>query len=288
MSNADTGKTVPAPRHPDFKTVEASRPSWRDDASPSYTKTRKPDWKAGEGATDGGENLKKSHVEIDPYAEGRPSTFNYKLLISAIVPRPIGFVSTTSADGKVTNLSPFSFFQVMGFDPPLFVIGFSCSLEQAKDTLKNLVDTKECVINIISEDFIEAANMTSINAPYGVSEFPISGLHPAESRDVKAPRVKEAVFSIEANLVETREYRSRRTDKVSCTMAVVEGVRFWAREDAVNEERNALDISVLRPMSRLGGISYGRLTDCIELPRPDWNDLSADEKENFESESKSV
>lgn len=100
MSNADTGKTVPVPRHPDFKTVEASRPSWREDASPSYTKTRKPDWKPGEGATDGGENLKKSHVEIDPYAEGRPSTFNYKLLISAIVPRPIGFVSTTSADGK--------------------------------------------------------------------------------------------------------------------------------------------------------------------------------------------
>lgn len=168
------------------------------------------------------------------------------------------------------------------------------------------------VINIISEDFIEAANMTSINAPYGVSEFPISGLHPAESRDVKAPRVKEAVFSIEAKLVETREYNSRRTGKASCTMAVIEGVRFWAREDAVNEERNALDISVscshstmvhfldnslvqilmqsqvLRPMSRLGGISYGRLTDCIELPRPDWNDLPADEKEKFESASKSV
>lgn len=100
MSHADTGKDVPASRHPDFKAVEASRPSWREDVSPNYTKTRKPDWKPGEGATDGGESLKKKHVEIDPYAEGRPATFNYKLLISAIVPRPIGFVSTTSADGK--------------------------------------------------------------------------------------------------------------------------------------------------------------------------------------------
>lgn len=100
------------------------------------------------------------------------------------------------------------------------------------------------VINIISEDFIEASNATSINAPYGVSEFPISGLHPVESRDVKAPRVKEAVFSIEAKLVETREYKSPKTGKVTCTMAVVEGVRFWAREDAVNEERNLLDINV--------------------------------------------
>ncbi|KAJ9295087.1 hypothetical protein DTO271G3_6257 [Paecilomyces variotii] len=288
MSHADTGRDVPASRHPDFKAVEASRPPWREDVSPSYTKTRKPDWKPGEGATDGGESLKKNHVEIDPYAEGRPATFNYKLLISAIVPRPIGFVSTTSADGKVTNLSPFSFFQVMGFDPPLFVIGFSCSLENAKDTLKNLIDTKECVINIISEDFLEASNMTSINAPYGVSEFPISGLHPAESRDVKAPRVKESVFSVEAKLVETREYNSRRTGKPSCTMAVIEGLRFWAREDAVNEERNLLDINVLRPISRLGGISYGRLTDCIELPRPEWNKLSDEEKEKFQSASKSV
>lgn len=100
------------------------------------------------------------------------------------------------------------------------------------------------VINIISEDFLEASNMTSINAPYGVSEFPISGLHPAESRDVKAPRVKESVFSVEAKLVETREYNSRRTGKPTCTMAVIEGLRFWAREDAVNEERNLLDMNV--------------------------------------------
>lgn len=100
MSNADTGKNVPAPRHPDFKTAEASRPAWREDVSPNYTKTRKPEWKPGEGATDGGESLKKEHVEIDPYAEGRPVGFNYKLLISAVVPRPIGFVSTRSEDGE--------------------------------------------------------------------------------------------------------------------------------------------------------------------------------------------
>lgn len=87
-------------KHPPFKEVENSRPPWREDVSPTYTRTRNPDWKPGEGANDGGASLSKKHVEIDPYAEGRAPILNYKLLISAVVPRPIGFMSTRSRDGK--------------------------------------------------------------------------------------------------------------------------------------------------------------------------------------------
>jgi hypothetical protein len=86
--------------HPDFKKVEGMRPDWQSERNWEWTKTKEPSWKPGHGANDGGESLKKKHVEIDPYAEGRPAAFNYKLLISAIVPRFIGFVSTISADGK--------------------------------------------------------------------------------------------------------------------------------------------------------------------------------------------
>ena len=91
--------------HPDFKKVEASRPAWNAESQLQFTKTKQPDWKLGQGANDGGESLKKKHIEIDPYEEGRPATFNYKLLISGIIPRPIGFVSTCSEDG--TTLGPF-------------------------------------------------------------------------------------------------------------------------------------------------------------------------------------
>ena len=101
------------------------------------------------------------------------------------------------------------------------------------------------VINIASDHFIEALNSTSINAPYGVSEFGVSGLHPADARHVQAPRVKEAVFSIEAKLVEIREYKSKLSPlRTSCVMAVVEGVNFWAREDAIDEQRSMVDPSV--------------------------------------------
>lgn len=87
-------------QHPDFSTVQASRPDWDQDVKFTLKKTKDPEWKYGDGATDGGESLKKTHVGIDPYEEGRPSMFNYKLLISGIIPRPIGFISTRSADGE--------------------------------------------------------------------------------------------------------------------------------------------------------------------------------------------
>lgn len=176
-----------------------------------------------------------------------------------------------SYTGTSTNLSPFSYTQVINHDPPLFTIGFAGGFANAKDTLRNLHATKECTINMISEHYLEAANATSINAPYGVSEWSLSGLTPAASKDVRPNRVKEAVFSIEGKLVSTQEFESRATPgKKTGVLAIVEGVRFWVREDAINEERNIIDPAILRPMSRLGGIMYGRTTEGIEIPRPDF------------------
>jgi flavin reductase (DIM6/NTAB) family NADH-FMN oxidoreductase RutF len=231
--------------HPDFKKVEASRQPWDKSLSFNIKQTVNPDWKYGDGANDGGEGLKVPHVEIDPYEEGRPAVWNYKLLISAIVPRPIGFVSTRSTDGSSTNLAPFSYFQMINHDPPLFILGFAGGLDNAKDTMKNLIETEECVINIISEHFIEAANATSINTPYGESEWSLSGLTPAPSSTVEATRVKEAIFSVEGKLESTREFESKATPgKKTGVLAIIEGTRFWVREDAINKEKNLIDPKV--------------------------------------------
>ncbi|KAL8842204.1 MAG: hypothetical protein Q9170_000610 [Blastenia crenularia] len=243
----DAEKAVGRNPHPDFAKVQASRPGWDHEKSWHFTKSANPDWKQGDGANDGGESLKTNHVEIDPYEDGRPAVFNYKLLISAIIPRPIGFVGTRSEDG--------------------FAGGFS----NAKDTLVNLAAIKECTINIISEHFIEAANATSINAPYGTSEWDLTGLTPAPCTDVKCSRVKESIFSVEGKLFSTQEFESRATPgKKTGVLAIVEGVRFWVRGDALNEEKNLVDPAILRPMSRLGGIMYGRTVEGCEIPRPSW------------------
>ena len=90
---------------------------------------------------------------------------------------------------------------------------------------------------------------------------------------MKTSRVKEAVFSIEGKLFSTQEFESRASPgKKTGVLAIVEGVRFWVREDAINEERNIIDPGVMRPMSRLGGIMYGRTTEGVELPRPDFGE----------------
>lgn len=231
--------------HGNFKEVEAARGPFDHEKKYNVTQTIKPDWKVGDGANDGGESLKKNHIEIDPYEEGRPVAFNYKLLISAIIPRPIGFISTRSADGSSTNLAPFSYFNVINHDPPLFTIGYVGGIEHAKDSLKNLKESGECVVNMISEHFIEAANSTCINSPYGVSEWALSGLTPAECSTVKASRVKEAIFAVEAKLESLREFESKTTPgKITGTLAVLEGTRFWAREDALNGDKNLIDTSV--------------------------------------------
>ncbi|KAJ5682843.1 hypothetical protein N7462_006008 [Penicillium macrosclerotiorum] len=253
----------------DFDKVQASRPDFRRDAEVIFTKPPNPTWKDGDGANDGGESLKKNHVEIDPHADGRPVASNYKLLISGMVPRPIALISTQSPDGSTTNLAPFSYAQVINHDPPLFVVGFVGSLEKAKDTLNNLHETQECVINIISEHFVEAANATAINAPYGHSEWDVSGLTPAPTSVVKAARVKESILAIEGKLVETKEFESRAVPgKKASVLAIIEGVRFWVREDAIDQEQSVIDLKVLKPISRLGGIQYGRTTEGIEIPRP--------------------
>lgn len=96
-------KSIKRNPHPDFKLVEGSRPDWSGEKDFQYTKTVDTDWKWGQGGNDGGASLQKNHVEINPYAEGRPETYNYKLLISGIVPRPIGFLSTVSADGEFST-----------------------------------------------------------------------------------------------------------------------------------------------------------------------------------------
>ncbi|KAJ9321766.1 hypothetical protein DTO027B5_8963 [Paecilomyces variotii] len=267
-----------ANRRIDFKELEASRPAFDSSATVQFTKSPEPDWKYGSGSnriwseTSSTATIAK-HASIDPYAADRSLIDNYKLLVSGIVPRPIAFVSTRSRDGKSENLAPFSFFQFVNVDPPVIALAVTSPIGAAKDTLRNLLDTGECVINIVSEGFIEAVNATSVNAPYCASEWDISGLTPVyDTKTVSAPRVKESVFSIEAKLESVRNFSSRLNPGTkSGSLQLVEVSHFWVREDAFTPDGKSLDISVLRPISRLGGLSYGRTTQVFDLPRPDFD-----------------
>ncbi|KAF6225312.1 hypothetical protein HO173_012836 [Letharia columbiana] len=241
---------------PDFKKVEATRPDFDPNAPIDVIKSPDPSWRYGQGVNDGGASLQKKHVEIDPFAEGRPMMSNYKLFVSGIVPRPIGFISTLSADGKTANLAPFSYFQVVDHDPPMFIVGFSSRPGPSKDTYRNLKETGECVINIVSENMLPAVNATSIDAPATVAPS----------------RVQESVFSIEAKLTDMKDFENHAKPGMSiAAVGIVEATRFWVREDAIDEDRSHVDLKVLRPVAQLGGISYARITETFELPRSNWD-----------------
>lgn len=228
------------------------------------------------------------HREIDPYAEGRLAGDNYKLLISAIVPRPIGFLSTlnTATNPPTANLAPFSYTNMVNHDPPIFCVGFSGGHGNPKDTCRNVLQTGECVINIISEWFAEAANYTSVNAPAGVSEWDLAGLTPAPSRLVKPARVKESAFAVEAKLVAHHEWTSPGSGKTTGITCLFQGVNFWVREDVINEQGTLIDPAKLKPVSRLGGVSYARTTEGFELLRPDWEKEAKPEWERIQEEKK--
>lgn len=267
-------------RRNDFFKIQARRPDFDRTSPVETTKTPNPDWKYGDGITDPPNQDIKS-VELDPYAPDRSMISNYKLLISGI-PRPISFVSTLSPEGK-ENLAPFSYFQVVDHDPPILVIGFSARESRPKDTRRNLMETGECVVSVVSEHMIEAVNATSLDVPLGISEWALSGLQPAPCSTVNPQRVRDAVFSMEGKLLEMKKLNYGHEDdgKPHGALAIIQVTRFWVHEDALNEKGDDVSLERLRPLVQLGGISYGRVRETFELPRPRLEMELEDEKKGL-------
>lgn len=253
-----------------FKETEASRAAFDHSNAPiEVTQSPYPNWEYGQGVPDKTPNP-PNHHEIDPYASGREMVNNYRLLISGISPRPVGFLSTVSAETGTENLAPFSYFQVVDHDPPMFILGFSGRPGAEKDTYRNLKETGECVINTVSENMIEAVNATSIDAPYGVSEWEVSGLTKAASSTVRPARVQESVFSVEGEVVDIKEFEAHQPGMSVGGVVLIKGTRFWVQEGVADENLSHIELDKLRPIAQLGGMSYGRITSTFERPRVRW------------------
>ncbi|KAH8883613.1 hypothetical protein GQ53DRAFT_771581 [Thozetella sp. PMI_491] len=252
--------------HTDFAATEASRPDYSQEMSWTLSKTPAPKWQAGEGAID--EHWKdQKFVTIDPFEPGRPSNLNYKLFVSTTVPRPIAIVSTITADGKTRNLAPFSYWQNVCSDPPLYSLSL-CG-EEPNDTLKNILETKECCISMTSDWLVEAMNFTSINTPRHISEWEIAGLTPRPSEVVKPPFVAESPFSAECKLYSHHDVHSRVHGRRTATLVIMEVQRFHIWDDALRADKATALMEKLRPVFRCGGITYGTAFDGFELPRPE-------------------
>jgi len=152
-----------------------------------------------------------------------------RLLQGGIGPRPIALVSTISKDG-INNLTPFSFFNVFGANPP--IIAFSPSRRgrdaSLKDTYLNLIDTKECVVQAVTYEMVEQVSLASTEYERGVDKFIKSGLTPIDSDLVKPKRVEESPFQMECKLLDMMSYGD---GGASANIAICEVIKFHVAED---------------------------------------------------------
>ena len=188
----------------------------------------------------------------------------YKLMIGSIVPRPIAFVSTVDELG-VRNLAPFSFFTAVCPDPPtvLFCPSVRPSTKGRKDTLRNVLATREFVINIVSEEIAGQMNQCAAEVGPEVDEFELSGLTAVPGELVRAPRVAESPVQMECKL---REVVTISDQVGGGSIVIGEVVRFHIRAGIVDSYR--IDPNKLKAIGRMGGPSYCRTLDRFEMERP--------------------
>ncbi|MBK7454820.1 MAG: flavin reductase family protein [Anaerolineales bacterium] len=202
-------------------------------------------------------------MELDPAT--LPYQSIYKIMTGSVLPRPIGWISTIDMDGR-PNLAPFSFFNAVCSNPPtvLFCSSVRGSDGKAKDTLNNVRATKEFVVNLVTDELFQAMNASSIEAPADFNEFDYAGVTLASSVSVKPPRVAESPIHFECKL---REIIEIGTDPGGGSIVIGTIVHIHAN-DEVMIGRDKINISALKPIGRLMGNSYCRVTDIIEIERP--------------------
>ena len=201
----------------------------------------------------------ETKLAIDPAAH--PHSDSYKLLIGAIVPRPIGFISTISTDGT-HNLAPFSFCTAVCSDPPVVCFA-SGHRHPPKDTLANARATGELVLNIVTEEIAEQMNLCAGDYPADVDEFAVARLTPTPSALVRPPCVLESPVNMECKVLQIVDVSTRPGGG---SLVLGEVLRFHIDSSIVSNFR--IDPEKLRAIGRMGGSGYTRTRDRFEMARP--------------------
>ncbi|CAJ1894559.1 unnamed protein product [Cylindrotheca closterium] len=225
---------------------------------PSYTPGQVPTVPSGFGS--------KVHV-FDP--SNLKSCYN--LMISTTTPRPIALVSSRNSKTGLDNVAPFSYFGAVAHDPPMLAIGFCRNGGEKKDSIANILESKEFAVNIISEWYLDAANQSCGNYASDVDEFLESGMTKEDCKVVNAPRVKEAAVTYECVLDHVHTIKnSSGSETTEIVLAKI--VRFHVDDqvlvDGFDPLKPNVDTMKLKPVGRLGGNIYTTLGDTADIPRP--------------------
>ena len=195
-------------------------------------------------------------MEFDPQSLTPGAMYGF--MIGVIVPRPIAFVSTVG-NGGAFNVAPFSYFNAITNRPPLVGISINRRRGELKDTLQNIQETGDFVVNVVNEALLERVVKTSGEWPKEVDEFQLTGLNPVKSDVVRSPRVGESPVSMECRL-------HRIVELGDSFFTVGEIVRVHVADEVLTDGR--VDLAKLKPAGRLGGDGYSIVREVIHYARP--------------------
>lgn len=200
----------------------------------------------------------------------------YNLLTSAIGPRPIAWVSTISESGLV-NLAPFSFFNIFSLDPPMVLL--SCITKSdgkaTKDTINNISQNGQAVINIVTDDVVQQMTISSADYDASINEFETAGVTPIPSIEVKPPRIKESPVQLECTV---KKIIQTGQGEGSGQIALCKIIRLHINT-SLTSENYTLDANELKLIGRMGANQYVKAFDqaLFTINRPKNNCLGFDQ-----------
>ncbi|MDG4811979.1 flavin reductase family protein [Hydrogenovibrio sp. 3SP14C1] len=187
----------------------------------------------------------------------------YPLLVGGIIPRPIAWVSTQSSQG-IDNLAPYSFFSVASCTPPVLTMTqINAQPESDKDTLRNLKETQECVINIVSTDLAEAMNASCTNYAQNVSEFETLKIAACDSHSVTAKGVAQAKVRYECRL---KDVIALSDQPGGGKLMLLDVLHIYVDDTLIQE--GTIQSDKLNAVGKLGGNEYTNASADFELARP--------------------
>ncbi|MGC3981142.1 MAG: flavin reductase family protein [Steroidobacteraceae bacterium] len=209
-------------------------------------------------------------MHVDP--DQRSAADNYRLLSTLVVPRPIAWLSTGNEDGSV-NLAPFSFFNIVSSDPLYVAVSIASRPNgEDKDSARNIKRNHEFVVNLVTEELLDAMNVSGADFLPGESELSAANLNASPAGKIVTPRITEAQASLECRLHSQQALGSY-------TLFIGEVVLMHIADSLIDERGRFTGFS---PIGRMGVPStYCRTTDRFELPRigyPQWLAAQAAQK----------
>jgi flavin reductase (DIM6/NTAB) family NADH-FMN oxidoreductase RutF len=205
--------------------------------------------------------IKESAMQFNP--DDLEYSAVYKLLTGSVIPRPIGWISTVDENG-VNNLAPFSYFNAVGEDPPHVMFSTVRGNNTNKDTLNNILENGQFVVNMVTEDLVEQMNNTSQAVSSDVDEFQLANLTPIASVKVKPMRVAESKITFECKMVHHYFLENHKNGGACIIVGRIVMMHF---DDSILLDNYKINLENYKPVSRLAGSNYSKIGEVFSIKR---------------------